>query len=40
MFNSKAKDLAVSTFKQHHKIYHNIAQKMVAKDLQLEHAQL
>jgi len=31
--SAKGRDLAVSTFTQHHSIYHNIAQKMVAKDL-------
>ncbi len=31
----KGKELAVKTFKEHRNMYHNIAAKMIAKDLEL-----
>jgi len=34
--STKGRELAVNTFKQHHKIYHSIAQKMIAKDLNVQ----
>lgn len=33
--SAKGKELAVKTFKEHRNMYHNIAAKMIAKDLEL-----
>jgi hypothetical protein len=34
--SSKGKELAVKTFKENRTMYHNIAAKMIAKDLELK----